>query len=306
MIEIRFRSIDPAEQDGGPYHYRVLDTMIATNIRFRTMRAFSCHGNPGTGRILRTAPAHPDHEAESGIVVHDRTLRLGCRRRAGRLELDLDDHTRIRVDPPGGRISISSRLPTSDPLLEQLALGPGLVFLETHRAIHFLHGSALATPRGVVIFTGHSGSGKSTLAAALGNGAGQWRRLADDVVACITAAGRVGCLPRFPQPKLAQPEQPSGTGALLPIAAIFSIDPGPGSARAALDATGSAAQRAMTLINHVMGSGTGDPVIERNILDAVSRLVSDVPGGRLVYPHGPGGPAGVRGLVAKFIAGELS
>ena len=64
-----------------------------------------------------------------------------------------------------------------------------------------LHGSAIQTPQGSLIFVGVSGSGKSTLAAALGQRG--YRFLADDVsVIDFDAAGQPVIYPGYPQVRL--------------------------------------------------------------------------------------------------------
>lgn len=80
-------------------------------------------------------------------------------------------------------------------------LGSVLAALLHQRGMLVLHGSAIVTESGVVVFVGPSGVGKSTLAAALGQRG--YRIMADDVCALqIDAQGIPLVYPSFPQLKL--------------------------------------------------------------------------------------------------------
>ena len=91
--------------------------------------------------------------------------------------------------------------------------------------------------------------------------------------------------------------QPTWEESTLPLLGVFSIESCAGHDPAELRVEQSSASRAITLVNHVMGSGTGAALLERNILEAVSGLVEAIPGGRLRYPHGRDGPDQVRRLI---------
>ena len=80
-------------------------------------------------------------------------------------------------------------------------LGSAFGALFHQRGTLALHGSAIETPHGAVIFTAPSGSGKSTLARAfLARG---YRALADDICAIsFTADGQPVVAPGYPQMKL--------------------------------------------------------------------------------------------------------
>lgn len=99
----------------------------------------------------------------------------------------------------GGREVVVEREGAEGSIREYL-VGSVFAALLRQRGVLCLHGSAIATARGAVIFGGASGSGKSTLAAEF------WRRgyrvLADDV--CAICRGRRGMevQPGYPGLKL--------------------------------------------------------------------------------------------------------
>lgn len=67
----------------------------------------------------------------------------------------------------GNEIIIQAEPDASELQIMTFAFGSSIGSLLYQRGILALHGSALLTPRGAVIFSGKSGAGKSTLAAAL-------------------------------------------------------------------------------------------------------------------------------------------
>jgi hypothetical protein len=82
-------------------------------------------------------------------------------------------------------------------------LGAVLGSLFHHRRALPLHGSAVATPKGAVIFLGNSGDGKSTLAAALANQG--YKVIADDLsIIQLSQSDEIIVLPSYPQQKLWQ------------------------------------------------------------------------------------------------------
>lgn len=79
--------------------------------------------------------------------------------------------------------------------------GSAMGALLYQRALFPLHGSAIETPLGAMIFTGPSGIGKSTLSAHFQERG--YRLLSDDVCAISqNAAGNLHVLPSFPQMRL--------------------------------------------------------------------------------------------------------
>lgn len=101
----------------------------------------------------------------------------------------------------GRRILVKSD-PASDPAKVRLfLLGSAMGALLYQRGMFPLHGSAVETPWGAMVFVGPSGIGKSTLAAHF-HRAG-YRLIADDVCAITRdAGGKLQVLPAFPQLRL--------------------------------------------------------------------------------------------------------
>ncbi|HEU4751801.1 MAG TPA: serine kinase [Armatimonadota bacterium] len=139
-------------------------------------------------------------------------------------------------------------------------LGAALAMVLQQRGRLVLHASAVATPRGAVLFTGETGWGKSTLAAAM-HRAGH-PLLADDVAALHVGDDRITLAPAFPALKLwpdslAALEEPIETlprihgkadkrarvldGAFpeqpLPLSRVYVLDP-PGDSDAEPDRAG--------------------------------------------------------------------
>lgn len=118
----------------------------------------------------------------------------------GRFLLRLDKVARYLVS--GGREIVVDRAPDSDEDAVRLfLLGSALGALLHQRGLLVLHGSAIETPRGAVVFVGPSGNGKSTLAAAFYRRG--YRLVADDVCAVVLNEENAPMvLPAYPQLKL--------------------------------------------------------------------------------------------------------
>jgi hypothetical protein len=118
----------------------------------------------------------------------------------GRFLLQLDDIARYLVS--GGQEIVVDQVPDSDKDAVRLfLLGSAMGALLHQRGLLVLHGSAIETPRGAVIFVGPSGNGKSTLAAAFCRRG--YRLVADDVCAVtLNEQNAPMVLPAYPQLKL--------------------------------------------------------------------------------------------------------
>lgn len=116
------------------------------------------------------------------------------------LRLEVKDVAVYQVEA-GCRILIRAH-PASDPAEVQLfLLGSAMGALLYQRGIFPLHGSAVETPWGAMVFVGPSGIGKSTLAAHF-HRAG-YRLIADDVCAITRGgSGKLQVLPSFPHLRL--------------------------------------------------------------------------------------------------------
>ena len=91
--------------------------------------------------------------------------------------------------------------PNTTPLLVRMvSLNLGLSAILHQRGALALHASAVATPKGAVLFCGNHRAGKSTLAVGL-NQKG-WPILCDDKCAIIQQDDQVLALPAYPQVKL--------------------------------------------------------------------------------------------------------
>jgi hypothetical protein len=101
-----------------------------------------------------------------------------------------------------GRRILVQALPDADPADVRIFLmGSAMGALLYQRGLFPLHGSAVETPWGAMVFVGPSGIGKSTLAAHF-HRAG-YRLIADDVCAISRAAdGSLLVLPAFPHLRL--------------------------------------------------------------------------------------------------------
>lgn len=98
----------------------------------------------------------------------------------GRYLLNISGVARYLVSS-GTDILVDPDPSADDNAVRLFLLGSGIGALLHQRNLLALHASAIATPRGAVVFTGVSGSGKSTLAAAFARRG--FGTLADDVCA---------------------------------------------------------------------------------------------------------------------------
>jgi hypothetical protein len=102
----------------------------------------------------------------------------------------------------GRRISIQPLAGASIDKVRLFLLGSSMGALLYQRGLFPLHGSAVETDWGAMIFLGAQGAGKSTLAAQFH--CRGYRLLTDDVCAITTLAGRLEVLPAVAQFRLCQ------------------------------------------------------------------------------------------------------
>jgi len=114
--------------------------------------------------------------------------------------MEVEDVAIYQVE--NGRRMLVQSHPVADPAEVRLfLLGSAMGALLYQRGLFPLHGSAVETPWGAMVFVGPSGIGKSTLAAHF-HRAG-YRLIADDVCAITRdASGRLQVLPAFPHLRL--------------------------------------------------------------------------------------------------------
>jgi hypothetical protein len=131
----------------------------------------------------------------------------------------------------GRTMAIQPRPDAREGEIRMLVLGWGLAALLLQRGLLPLHGSALDTGSGCVLFCGRSGAGKSTLAAAcLDRGLG----LLDDNLAVVRLeAGRAAVHPGVPEIRLC----PDAVARLGRPAGMARAD-SPGEEKVLLDARG--------------------------------------------------------------------
>ena len=102
----------------------------------------------------------------------------------------------------GKRIFIEPLAGVSEDRLRLFLLGSSMGALLYQRGLFPLHGSAVETPWGAMIFVGAQGAGKSTLAAEFHRRG--YRLLSDDVCAVRTTPGALEILPALAQIRLCE------------------------------------------------------------------------------------------------------
>lgn len=174
------------------FHYRAFELNIASEIEFPGLKAVA----PGLGvqdvaiSVLEDLPDLPDaiHRG-AWWQVSSSAFRMKVE---GVAVYQVEEGRRVFVQPDR----------SADPADVQIfLLGSAMGALLYQRGIFPLHGSAVETPRGAMVFVGPSGSGKSTLAAHF-HRAG-FQLIADDVCAITRdASGKLQVLPAFPHLRL--------------------------------------------------------------------------------------------------------
>lgn len=100
----------------------------------------------------------------------------------------------------GARISIEPLKGASPEELRLFLLGSAMGALLYQRGLFPLHGSAVETPWGAMVFVGAQGAGKSTLASQFHRRG--YRLLSDDVCAVVTTPGELEVIPALAQFRL--------------------------------------------------------------------------------------------------------
>jgi hypothetical protein len=152
---------------------------------------------------------YADTPGEPDVVVHfahvqwdpttlasyytDHRISPGC------LLLNIAGIARFQIEN-GSKILIEPAADTTLPAIRLFLLGAAMSGILHQRGITPLHGSAIATPEGAVIFAAPCGHGKSTLAAALSQKG--YPLLADDVCALTIGGAGIWLYPAYPRVNL--------------------------------------------------------------------------------------------------------
>ena len=309
MIHVRFHT--PGESRGeSPYRqYRILDTTLVSNGTLPVLSAFRdpkrSSTNPDDWR--NNPPTLSDEIISRGtsgqclVSLNGHDVTLKWTRYGVRVDLEIEGQAFIQLHCERGFAQVQVLAQCSTQLMEQLVLGPTMVFLGAARGHAFIHASALAMAGGVIILAGKSGAGKSTLARHLARLIPGCRRLSDDIVVVSQSDAGPVCLPRYPQPGLAQDEQPAGWQTRLPILGAFVLEPPRNAGGMANIKCLSSADSAMGLINHCMGSGLNDRVLDRCVLDTVSSVQSHGISGIIEYPHHAAAPGQIASMIKDYV-----
>jgi hypothetical protein len=146
-------------------------------------------GSPDvTIRLLPPVPTVADNLENGYFEVQPGIFRLAVPRVA-----------QYRVEG-GSRISVEPQVGSSPGEIRLFLLGSVMGALLYQRGLFPLHGSALETQWGAMIFVGPQGVGKSTLAAQFHRRG--YRLLSDDVCAVVTAHEQLQVLPALAQMRL--------------------------------------------------------------------------------------------------------
>ncbi len=190
--------------------------MWAAEVVLETHRSIGCHIVPNYSAygltIDSTFPltglplvpdAAPDVVVREGMVptLLSKPLRQGVLYQAqpGEFLLQLDDIARFWVRG-GETITFERSFQASDADVLVFLLGSAFGALLHQRGVLPLHGSAVVTPEGVVVFAAHSGNGKSTLAGAFAKRG--YTILSDDVCAVSMETGGPLASPGVPWMRL--------------------------------------------------------------------------------------------------------
>lgn len=172
-------------------------------------------------------PPHPHPASDPDVVIRvlDREATALCplpdrhyQVQPGHFRLDVPGVARYSVEG-GKRILIEPMADATPERIRLFLLGSTMGALLYQRGLYPLHGSAVETPWGAMIFVGVQGAGKSTLAAEFHRQG--YRLLSDDVCVVERASDGVRILPALAQIRLcADAYQRLGT----PEGSRFDVD----------------------------------------------------------------------------------
>ncbi len=137
-----------------PFKYRAFDLNISSEIEFADLRR-GC-GEPDVHVRLGRVPERLENATVAGVFYQAAPRQL---------LMHVESVGRFVVTG-GNRITVDAAPGADTEMLSLLLAGPAFGALLQQRRVLTLHGSAIRTVDGAVVFAGSSGSGKSTIAAA--------------------------------------------------------------------------------------------------------------------------------------------
>jgi hypothetical protein len=228
-------------------------------------------------------------------------------------------HADFVIDATGAAVSYAPAHGCSELTVEQLVLDQVIPQLLHLRGRPTLHGSAVATVRGVAAFVGPSGAGKSTLAASYSEEAAL---VCDDCIAPVMGHDRVTIEPSYASvrlwddaaaalgadadalarasdraPKRRMPMRAaSGELLLRRVFVLENADAAPSIERL------RGADALMAVAPHMHRLDPDDRARQAAELDFLARLAAQVPIARLRFRRGYDELAAVRAVVARDLA----
>jgi hypothetical protein len=286
-------------------NYRFGDIVLASDFRCSQLPEVAT-GQPDLEfHVIRSASLPRGQRWDHAWKAPHGDVALQCARDDETYRLGMPGLATFTIDPLADSIACYPAGDTSATTIEHLLIDQVLPRVLAHRGRLVLHGGAVETPTGALLFLGDSGAGKSTLCGAFAQ-AGH-RVLGDDGV--MVREGILGgfeLLPTYPGLRLL-PESlaflyDDGMPPSLPVAdhtpkrrieppaaatgtarlrAIYALDRGNGIAIAEV----KGASAILALVKSSFHLHLGDPGRSRAHLESITGVADTVPIRLLVYPR---------------------